>query len=287
MVLQQVILIDIAYNWNESWLENSEKAERDEGAGSGKKWLAAILISCGVLYGASLAGIVVMYIQFRGCPTNDAFISITLAMSVICTAAQLFNKSETGSFLTSACMTIYATYLCGAAVSKNPDAECNPHLGDESILSLVIGLLFAFVSLLWAGWSYTADSRLGGGDDSEAEGEDGEHQTEKPVGGLVIGSGDADDSPPNSETALVESKSGEVSSSFGNTWKLNAVMMIVCCWISMALTGWGSIENRGSISNPDAGKVSMWLLIASQWLALLLYLWTLLAPTLMPGRDFS
>ena len=133
-------------------------------------------------------------------------------------------------------MTIYATYLCGAAVSKNPDAQCNPHLGEESIWSAVIGLLFAFVSLLWAGWSYTADSRLGGGDDSEAEGNGGEDQIEKPVGGLVVGSGDADDSSPNSETALVESESGEVSTSFGNTWKLNAVMMLVCCWITMALT---------------------------------------------------
>lgn len=286
VVLQQIILIDIAYNWNESWLENSEKAERDEGAGSGKKWLAAILVSCGVLYGASLAGIVVMYIQFRGCPTNDAFISITLAMSLICTAAQMLNRTETGSLLTSACMAIYSTYLCGAAVSKNPDAECNPHLGDESIWSVVIGLLFAFVSLLWAGWSYTADSRLGGGDGSEAEDNDGEQQIEKPVGGLVVGNGDADDSSPNSETALVD-KTGEAPTSFGNTWKLNAVMMLVCCWITMTLTGWGSIENRGSISNPAAGQVSMWLLVASQWLALLLYLWTLLAPTLMPGRDFS
>ena len=74
---------------------------------------------------------------------------------------------------------------------------------------------------------------------------------------------------------------------FSNSWKLNVVLGIVSCWYAMALTGWGSIKASGSVANPEAGEVSMWMIIASQWLTLSLYLWTLVAPRLFPDREFS
>lgn len=287
VLLQQLVLVDIAYNWNASWLDRSDAAEMEEGPGKGKKWLGAILVSCGVLYAASLAGIITMYIHFGGCSTNDAFISITLVASLLCTAVQLV-KSETGSLLTSACMTLYSVYLCGAAVSKNPNAVCNPKLGETSTWSIILGLGIAFISLSWAGWSYTTEKRLGGAgntvDDNDGD-NDGQDEEKAKPGGLVINNesttyGTAD-SPP--EAANQSSN----PASFGSSWKLNAVLALICCWYSMALTGWGAIEKRGDIANPDVGEVSMWMLISGQWIALLLYLWTLLAPSLFPDRDFS
>jgi len=55
----------------------------------------------------------------------------------------------------------------------------------------------------------------------------------------------------------------------------------------MALTSWGAIEKNGDIANPNVGEASMWMLIVAQWVALLLYLWTLVAPRLFPDRDFT
>jgi hypothetical protein len=81
--------VDVAYNWNKSWLAKSEKAEVDEGEGKGKKWLGAILAACALLYIGSITGIVLMYIYFGGCSTNDAFISITMLMTLLCTIVQL------------------------------------------------------------------------------------------------------------------------------------------------------------------------------------------------------
>ena len=51
-IFQQIILVDVAYNWNKSWLAKSEKAEVDEGERKGKKWLGlgAILAACAILY---------------------------------------------------------------------------------------------------------------------------------------------------------------------------------------------------------------------------------------------
>jgi len=286
ILLQQVILVDIAYNWNLSWLDKSDQAELDEGPGKGKKWLSAILVSCGILYIASLAGIIIMYIHFGGCATNDAFISITLVMSCLCTLIQL-TISQTGSLLTSACLTLYVTYLCGTSVSKNPNAECNPKLGETSTWSIILGLLLAFISLIWAGWSYTSDKRLGRSESAAAGNDEGDEEKPK-VGGVVLNNESADgaaDSPPP-ESSNQESNSTNTAPP-SCSWKLNAVMALICCWYAMALTGWGAIEKRGDIANPDVGEVSMWMLIVSQWVALLLYLWTLVAPSLFPDRDFS
>lgn len=37
----------------------------------------------------------------------------------------------------------------------------------------------------------------------------------------------------------------------------------------------------------DDGAFSMWVKIASQWLTALLYIWTFVAPVLLPNRDFG
>ena len=281
VLIQQLIIVDVAYNWNTAWLSKADQAELAEGPGKGKKWLTAILLSCGILFGCSIAGIVIMYIQFGGCTLNKVYISITVVLSVLCTIVQL-TKSETGSLLASACMTLYATYLCGAAVTKNPNPECNPKLGEESVWSIILGLLIAFISMMWVGWSNTTDERLGG-ENGAGNRTSTVHDEEKPkTGGVVIGAAEA--SP--AEAANQESPTDNPAS-FGSSWKLNAVMSTICCWFAMALTGWGATSERGDIANPDVGKVSMWMLIASQWIALLLYLWTLLAPSLFPNRDFS
>jgi hypothetical protein len=278
VTVQQVILVDIAYNWNSSWLTKSEQAELADGPGMGKKWLAAILVSCGVLYTLHLIGIIAMYIYFSGCANNIAFISITLIMSCICTVVQL-TISDSASLLTSACMTLYATYLCGAAVSQNPNTECNPFLGGTDRWNIVLGLSMAFISLMWTGWSYTTDKQLGGGGTNAVDVANDRCDEAMPVGGLVLSSSNNDNIPS-------ESTKGS-NTTFASSWKLNAVLATVCCWYAMSLTGWGATQKRGDVSNPNAGEASMWMLISSQWIALLLYFWTLVAPSLFPDRDFS
>ena len=74
---------------------------------------------------------------------------------------------------------------------------------------------------------------------------------------------------------------------FSSSWKMNIILAAICCWFAMVLTSWGSVIASGTVANPSAGHVSMWMVITSQWLILLLYLWTLVAPAIFPDRDFS
>ena len=52
--------------------------------------------------------------------------------------------------------------FCVFAVGKNPDPICNPFLGEDDVLGVVIGVTITVVSLGYAGWSSTADKTLGG-----------------------------------------------------------------------------------------------------------------------------
>jgi serine incorporator 1/3 len=90
-----------------------------------------------------------------------------------------------------------------------------------------------------------------------------------------------EESPPETAESMDRSSCPPV------TWKLNLVLAVISCFYAMALTGWGSIESGGTPANPDVGNISMWMIIASQWVVLVLYLWTLIAPRLFPDRDFS
>ena len=112
ILLQQIIFVDLAYNWNDSWVERSNKAEVEEPE-SGKKWLFAILVSAAFLFLASVVAWVLLFYYFGGCSTNTAFIVITVIMSILVTLAQL--SGEESSLLASAIITAYATMLCYSA----------------------------------------------------------------------------------------------------------------------------------------------------------------------------
>jgi hypothetical protein len=119
-----------------------------------------------------------------------------------------------------------------------------------------------------------------------------EPNEDKKVTGVVTGqdygTGDNDEEE-GAVNASAEESEEQVTESTGLSvsWKLNILLALVSCWYAMALTGWGSIQSGGTVSDPEVGKVSMWMIIASQWLVMTLYLWTLVAPRLFPNRDFS
>lgn len=283
IILEQIIFVDIAYNWNDSWVEKSNVAEQEE-AGSGRKWLFAILASAFFLFFASIVGWVLLFVNFNGCSTNTAFIAATIVLCILITLAQL--SGEEGSLLSSATITAYATMLCYSAVTKNDNKECNPFLGEDDVLGIIIGVGLTLVTLGYAGWSATADKKLSGKRELSNESpsttvtETGESAK---VTGIITndyGTG-GDEEDNNSESAET------IPNDFSNSWKLNFVLAIVSCWFGVSLTGWGSIQSGGDVADPLVGQTSMWMIISTQWFVMTLYLWTLIAPRLFPDRDFS
>jgi len=296
-VIQQIILIDLAYNFNDKFVANADEDDKNE-PGSGDSWLKALLaISAFIMIGAYTA-LGFLFHYFGGCSTNDAFLWLTLILTLFATGVQL--TGDEGSLLTSAVMTGYATYLCYSAVSNNPVASCNPMLGNDSVLSVVLGLAIILASMAWTITSYASSMTEMFTSNSGAESliEEGGQKPEEAVTGVVTGGDPAKyGATSTNSNAGVSTTGGEAFSSVrdsvggdfdgGQSWKLNLVLALMSTWFPMVLTSWGAVNENGSAANTTVGEVSMWMIIAAQWTALILYSWTLLAPRLFPDRDFG
>jgi hypothetical protein len=309
--IQQIILIDLAYNWNEAWVYKADEADNQEW-GSGSKWLKLIIASAVALNVASLACIVLLYKFFSGCAENTIVITLTLIQIIVITVIQLF-FSEEGSTLTTSVLSTYSTYLAYSIVSKNPNSVCNPTLGSDDISSIVIGLCLTMLSLAWTGWSWTAETRIESVNNLEATtslnaaagigngntGGDVSRMSQSANLNLDVPFLDPNDQPT---TGLVmQSASGEEGDESMSTsnalspslWKLNIVLALISCWVAASLTGWGSITGgigeagEHTAANPLFGRLNMAMIAFSQNIAIGLYLWTLVAPRLFPERDFS
>lgn len=299
ILMQSVILIDLAYTWNESWVAKATAADEEE-FGSGDKWLKAIIAACMTLYTASLVGIVVLFMEFEDCPINNSILSFTIIFIVAITAIQL--SGEEGSLLTSAVVSLFGVYLAYSALSKNPDYHCNPALGGTDATGITIGILLTLLTVLWVGWSFTPEERLTSeGIVSTSSRNLRTHSAHGNAGGQ-----DYDVSMPFLEDAEEDDKRAKLlSSSFSdrgahsdaesddetldNVWKLNLVLLLVTCFFTAFLTRWGSVEKRDSsdADDPQSGHANLWIIIVSQWFTFSLYAWTLVVPRLFPDREFS
>jgi hypothetical protein len=286
IVLQQIILIDVAYNWNDDWVERANEADRLS-YGSGSGWLQAIVGMCVAFYSTAIIGIGFLYSTFGDCPGNTWVITLSLLAIVGMTVLQL--SGTDGSLLTSSVISVYTFYLCYSIVSKNPKHECNPYLGENDVWGITIGLLLTVISMIWTGWSWSAEARLSVDSVQSAKAVTPTAQPqamgdvnldvpflaaeEQPTTGVVTDSSPASESP-----------------SLDHVWKLNVVMALISCYVAMILTNWGTInglDENHNAANPTVGRINMTILGISQWLAIGLYSWTLLAPRLFPDRDFS
>jgi hypothetical protein len=65
-------------------------------------------------------------------------------------------------------------------------------------------------------------------------------------------------------------------------------MTLIAMYACMVLTNWGNASaDGGSSSSPTTGHVAMWMNASASWICVGIYAWTLVAPKLLPGRDFS
>jgi Serine incorporator (Serinc). len=121
----------------------------------------------------------------------------------------------------------------------------------------------------------------------------GPNKTRAKVSGLVVNNRENDQNEEEDYATMNDGPNedgheNQIQQTFSSSWKINMILSLICCWYAMSLTSWGSVVGGGgNLANPSAGKVSMWMIISSQWLMNLLYLWTLVAPKIFPDRDFS
>ena len=70
-------------------------------------------------------------------------------------------------------------------------------------------------------------------------------------------------------------------------WAFHLVLCFAGLYMSMVLTNWGASDGDNEKDTVGVGWESLWVKIISQWLTILLYVWTLIAPIIFPDRDFT
>jgi len=278
ILIQLVLLIDLAYTWSSSWVRNWE--EDDENS----RWFIALL-SCSIgLYLISLTATILYYVYFcnaQKCYYNIIFVTVNILACVLFTLASISSKVQESNprtgLLQSGVVTLYATYLIGSSLLSEPETDCNPYAAmSDSIpayISLALGAIFTIVAVCYSTVRAATSSEAMSiaGTDTQILLENGEKKDEISTSGAE--SDEVDD----------ESQSTSYSHSFFHlTFALGAM------YVGELLTDWATVSTLTySTMTVDFGWVSVWVKIVSSWLVIVIYCWTVVAPIILPDREWD
>lgn len=142
LLMQQIMLIDLAYSWNESWVQNAE-LEYSNNETLSKAWFTAIILSS-VLCLAF--GIYYFYLALARC----MWFVVVLLLQIVCIIASLTEYIPHGALLPSSVIFAYSAWLSA------PDAG----------LQGVVGwILYAFTTI-YAMTKAKGDSSVAGNNSS-------------------------------------------------------------------------------------------------------------------------
>lgn len=148
------------------------------------------------------------------------------------------------------------------AVSLNPDSDCNPSIGQQGIYGIgqyVIGIVVSFISILWisAITSRRISSLLGNYSN---------------LGVLSVVQG------KHSKTETTNAKEELERHAHLAILNLSFVCILICFYISMIMTNWGTITKDSETLSPSSGSTSMWMQAVGAWVAVGLYIVGLIIP---------
>jgi len=232
-------------------------------------------------YISSIVASILMYIFFvpeADCQLNVAFITMNIVFCIVLSIISFLPKVQEfnpkSGILQSSIITAYCTYLVWSSMMSEPTGQCNIFLNSGSANQVVIfiGAAFTIVAVLYstlrAANSKSFDSPetqpLTTATTEEDEG------TEKKV---VASSEEKED--PNEELSY-------------SPMLFHLFFFLGSLYLCMLLSDWATVDSNGTKHVAvDTGMGSVWVKMISSWIAILLYLWTLLAPVMFPDRDFG
>ncbi|XP_007624716.3 serine incorporator 2 isoform X1 [Cricetulus griseus] len=280
ILIQLILFIDFAHSWNQRWLCKAEECDSPA-------WYAGLFFFTLLFYLLSIAAVALMFIYYTepgACHEGKVFISLNLTfcvcVSIVAVLPKVQNAQPNSGLLQASIVTLYTMFVTWLALSNVPDQKCNPHLPTKngtsqvdledystmwwdapSIVGLVVFLLCTFFISLRSSDHRQVNSLM---QTEECPVETVQQQQ------VAVSGGRAYDNEQDGVT---------YSYSF-----FHFCLVLASLHVMMTLTNWYSPgETRKMIST----WTSVWVKICASWAGLLLYLWTLVAPLLLPDRDFS
>ena len=323
-VIQLFMLVDFAHSWNEAWVAKYHETQNRNWF---RLLLAVtVLFLLLVLVGTVLMFVYLHPADCPYSALNTGLIAGNLGLVVLCCALSVLpavqERNPRASLLTAAVVCLYSTYLTASAVLSQPvpvpTAPGGPPLcwylgsGDAAVTpagyaALVLGAIITFVAVAFS--SMRAGSHAGSAPPPAS--------TEKSTLLAVNRDGSSSDEEKGAPAASAEEEAerqrlraleksdrellnlddprgtGEGGSepvAYNYTW-FHAVMLLGAMYMGCLLTNWSlapSAVQGGAIANSvDKSIVAVYLKAVSSWVVCLLYIWTLVAPMVLPNRDFG
>lgn len=262
LLIQVIILLDFTHNWNSAWVAKDEQF-----------WYVALLVASVFCYCATfgLSGLLYYWFSPSGesCSLNVFFITMTLILAVGYAIISLHPKVN-GSLLPAAVISLYCAYVCYTGLSSEPrDYACNGlnnHTVAVSTSTLILGMLTTILSVVYSAVRAGSSTTFLSPASSPRAG------AKHPL--LEDGNSEEDKSKTDPRPVTY------VYSFF------HLIFALASMYSGMLLTGWttSSTESEELI---DVGWPSVWVRICTEWLTAGLFIWSLIAPLVLPDREFS
>ncbi|KAF9604704.1 hypothetical protein IFM89_009140 [Coptis chinensis] len=264
LLVQVIMLLDFTYTWNDSWVEKDEQ-----------KWYAALLaVSVGCYIAAfTFSGLLFIWFNPAGqdCGLNVFFIVMTMILA-FGYAMLALHPQVNGSLLPASVISVYSAYLLYTALSSEPrDYICNGlHKKSKGVSTstLILGMLTTILSVMYSAIRAGSSTTFLSPPSSPKSG------GRKPL----LQSEDLEDG--KKEKKETEARPVAYSYMF-----FHLIFALASMYSGMLLTGWSSSQSDGS-DLIDVGWTTVWVRICTQWVTGALYVWSLLAPLIMPDREF-
>ncbi|KAL2173862.1 serine incorporator/TMS membrane protein [Thermothelomyces heterothallicus CBS 202.75] len=320
LILGLILLVDLAHNWAEYCLRQIEDSDS-------KTWRVILIGSTLGMYIASVAMTVVQYVFFAstGCSMNQAAITINLLLWIIASAISVHptvqEHNPKAGLAQAAMVAVYCTYLTMSAVSMEPDDtedhRCNPLIRGQGTrtTTIVVGAIATMITVAYT-TTRAATQSLGLGSSGRGhirlpDGEaDYEHDlvTQQPSarkqmraealrraveeGSLpanALLSDDDDDDDKDDDEHSPGAHDDERSSTQYNYAVFHVIFFLATAWVATLLTmDWDDSRRDADFATVGRTLWASWVKIVSSWVCYAMYVWTLIAPVLMPDRfDFE
>ncbi|KAL9248620.1 Serine incorporator 3-like protein [Drosera capensis] len=289
LLVQVVILLDFTHTWNDSWVEKDEQkwfcysfdectsfhlllAPPSLNSDFPFRYIALLTVSVGSYIAAFvLSGILFIWFNPSGhdCGLNIFFIVMTMILAFVFGVIAV-HPQVNASLLPASVISVYCAYVCYTGLSSEPrNYACNG-LHKSSAVStstLVLGMLTTVLSVLYSALRAGSSTTFLSPPSSPRAG------AAKPL----LESEDMEAGKGKSET---EARPVSYSYTF-----FHLIFALASMYAGMLLSGWTSSSESSDLI--DVGWTSVWVRICTEWVTAGLYVWSLLAPLLLPDREFS
>ncbi|EKM58399.1 uncharacterized protein PHACADRAFT_252685 [Phanerochaete carnosa HHB-10118-sp] len=320
IVLGLVLLVDFAHSWSETCLENWESSSNS----NLWQWILLGSTAGMYAATAALTGVMFGFFAGSECGLNRFFISFNLALciliTILCIHPTIQEHNPRSGLAQSSMVAVYCTYLTMSAIGNHEHDQCNPlqkyrgSVQGARTTTLVLGAVFTFLAIAYSTSRAATQSSALVGKHKKGAIElppDNEHselgvvstqpsRTETPryqallaavEAGAIPASALEEEDDDDDDGPVGELRDDERTGTRYNYAWFHIIFAIGAMYVAMLLTDW-NVVRAGTALSPDKendvyigrSEVAMWMRVVSSWACILLYIWSLVAPVLMPDR---